>query len=135
MIEEKTNYHRFLVKASLAYGPLMHGKDIPDSCNNYIKNNRNYVDSILLGMPMIQASKGEKKAPPFGIFCDESARIASSIFEHRWHKWASKDKAPNVSEAIKSYFDYAIKHYYELNYPREKIEEHMEMATQYFRLS
>lgn len=133
LIGEKNDYHKFLVKGSLAYGPVTHGKDIPGSCSASFKNHRNYVESILLGMPMIQASKGEKKAPPFGIFCDESARTASHIFEHRWHKWFIKQKnISEVSKAVDEYFNYAYKHYFELNYPKEKIEEHQEMAKQYF---
>ena len=133
LIEEENDFHRFLVKGALAYGPITHGKDIPSSCSKGFGDNRAYVDSILLGMPMIQASKGEKKAPPFGIFCDESARIASHIFEHRWHKWFARSRAPKVSRAVQSYFDYAIEHFFELNYPKEKIQEHSEMAKQYFR--
>ena len=133
LISEENDYHRFLVKGALAYGPVTHGREIPDTCCKNFGDNREYVDSILLGMPMIQASKGAKKAPPFGIFCDESARIASHRFEHRWHKWCVKSRIPKVARAVQSYFDYSLEHYYELNYPREKIYEHAEMAKQYFR--
>lgn len=134
LISEKNDFHRFLIKGALAYGPVIHGKDIPDTCSNCFSANRDYVDSILLGIPMIQASKGEKEAPPFGIYCDESARIASMGFSHRWHKWFSKTKAPKVSRAVQSYFDYSKEHYYELAYPKEKIVEHEEKAKQYFRM-
>lgn len=134
LIEEENDYHRFLIKGALAYGPILHGNNIPNSCSNCFEQNRNYVDSTLLGIPMIQASKGEKSAPPFGIYCDESARIASQDFAHRWYKWFSKNKVSNVARAVQSYFDYSKEHYYELDYPIEKIKEHEEKAKQYFRM-
>lgn len=133
LIEEDIDFHRFLIKGALAYGPVLHGNDIPNSCSNCLEENRNYVDSILLGIPMVQASKGEKDAPPFGIYCDESVRIASKEFAHRWYKWFSKTKAQQVARAVQSYFDYSKEHYYEIDYPIEKIEEHEEKAKQYFR--
>ena len=131
---EDTDFHRFLIKGSLAYGPVLHGNTIPNTCSKCFEENESYVDSILLGIPMIQACKGEKEAPPFGIYCDESVRTASQEFAHRWYKWFSKTKAPKVSRAVQSYFDYSKEHYYELDYPKEKIEEHEEKARQYFRM-
>lgn len=133
LIGEDNDYHRFLIKGALAYGPVIHGHDIPNTCTNCFSDNRKYVDSILLGIPMIQACKGEKSAPPFGIYCDESARIASKTFAHRWHKWFAKNHAAKVARAVQSYFDYSKEHYYELDYPKEKILEHEEKAKQYFR--
>lgn len=133
LIEEGNDFHRFLIKGALAYGPVIHGNNIPNSCSNCIEENRSYVDGILLGIPMIQASKGEKSAPPFGIYCDESARVASQEFAHRWYKWFSKNKVPAVARAVQSYFDYSKEHYFELDYPKEKIAEHEEKAKQYFR--
>lgn len=134
LIEEENDFHRFLIKGSLAYGPVIHGNKIPNSCSNCIEKNRDYANSILLGIPMIQANEGEKNAPPFGIYCDESARVASQEFAHRWYKWFSKTKAPKVSRAVQSYFDYSKEHYYEIDYPIEKISEHEEKAKQYFRM-
>ncbi len=134
LIEEKNDYHRFLVKGSLAYGPIIHGKDIPASCSDCLKENNDYVESILLGIPMIQAAKGEREAPPFGIYCDESARISNPKFAHRWYKWFAKTRVPKVSRAVQSYFDYSKEHYFELDYPKEKIAEHEEKAKQYFRV-
>lgn len=133
LIEEENDFHRFLIKGALAYGPVLHGNTIPDTCSKCFEENQSYVNSILLGIPMIQACKGEKEAPPFGIYCDESVRTASQEFAHRWYKWFSKTKAPKVSRAVQSYFDYSKEHYFELDYSMEKIKEHEEKAKQYFR--
>ena len=132
LINENVDYHKFLIKGAIAYGPVIHGKDIPRSCSASFTKDQDYVDNILLGLPMIQASKGEKMAPPFGIYCDESVRIASKEFAHRWYKWFSQSKGKSVKSAIKKYFEYSKAHYYEIDYPLEKINEHMEKAEQYF---
>lgn len=136
LITEENDFHRFLIKGALAYGPVLHGKNIPSECGNPFSKNRQYVDNLLLGIPMIQASKDEKKAPPFGIYCDESVRIASKIFAHPWHKWfpTEVEKVAEVAKAVQSYFDYSKEHYYELDYPMDKIIEHEEKAKQYFRI-
>lgn len=133
LIAEKNDFHKFLVKGSLAYGPVLHGHSIQNTCSILFEKNRAYVDNILLGLPMIQACKGEKNAPPFGIYCDESARVIGHEFAHRWHKWCAKSKAPMVARSVQSYFDYSKEHYYEIGYPLEKIKEHEEKAKQYFR--
>lgn len=90
LINTENNFHKFLVKGSLAYGPIIHGKDIPTSCSKCLEKNEDYTKGMLLGMPMILASKGEKDAPPFGIYCDESARMVSQEFAHRWYEWFAK---------------------------------------------
>lgn len=133
LINTEVDFHKFLVKGAIAYGPIIHGKDIPTSCSKCLEKNADYTKGILLGMPMILASMGEKYAPPFGIYCDESARMVSQEFAHRWYKWWADDKVPHVANAVQSYFDYAKEHYYELDYPKEKIAEHEEKANQYFR--
>lgn len=133
LINTGADFHKFLVKGAIAYGPIIHGKDIPASCSKCLEKNKDYTKGILLGMPMIFASKGEKDAPPFGIYCDESARMVSQEFAHRWYKWFTDEKVSHVANAVQSYFDYAKEHYYELDYPKEKISEHEEKATQYFR--
>lgn len=133
LINTEVDYHKFLVKGAVAYGPIIHGKDIPASCSRCLKKHEDYTKSILLGMPMIFASMGEKYAPPFGIYCDESVRMISHEFAHRWYNWFTADKVSHIACAVQSYFDYAREHYYELDYPKEKIEEHEEKAKQYFR--
>ncbi len=47
--------HRFLVRGALACGPVVHGAQLLDGASATLRNHANYRDSILLGLPMIQA--------------------------------------------------------------------------------
>lgn len=73
-LSENDFHHQFLVKASIAYGPVIHGKDIDNSVNANLAADESYKNSLLIGLPMIQAITGEQKAPSFGVFIHESAR-------------------------------------------------------------
>ena len=90
-IDEKTFYLKFLIKASIAYGPIIHGCDVDDNINGDIASNKNYRNSLLLGLPMIQAYMGEQKAPPFGVYIHESARAfcpqGERPLSYKWWKW------------------------------------------------
>lgn len=129
------NRYKFMVKASLAYGPIIHGKNISERCSGIFRGNREYLDSIMFGLPMIQAAKSEKLAAPFGIYCDESIRQASELFCHRWHKWYLQEHGLDITElkdALKQYFEYVDMHSYEIDYPKDKIKEHKEKCFQFF---
>ena len=84
-------------------------------------------------MPMIQAVKGEKQAPPFGIYCDESVRMEEKNFSFRWYNWLSgKNQRKALLEAMIKYFDYCEKHSYKLDYDENKIREHKKKSVEYF---
>lgn len=133
-MNESNPLHQFIVKGAIAYGPVVHGKDIPKDCNEeIIGKNTEYMTSILLGMPMIQAVKGEKQAPPFGIYCDESVRMEEKNFSFRWYNWLSgKNQRKALLEAMIKYFDYCEKHSYKLDYDENKIREHKKKSVEYF---
>lgn len=134
-VETEDNRYKFIVKGALAYGPVIHGRDIGEGCNTIFRDNRAYMNSILYGQPMIQAAKSEVLAAPFGIYCDETVRQVSETFCHRWHKWYLLDHDLDVEplrEALKNYFSYAEKHSYENDYPKDRIKEHKEKCYQYF---
>lgn len=127
--------YKFIVKGALAYGPIIHGKNINENCSSIFRNNRQYLNSIMFGLPMIQAAKSETLAAPFGIYCDESVRQASEMFCHRWYKWYLQEHGLDITElknALKQYFEYAEKHSYEIDYSKDRIKEHKEMCFQYF---
>lgn len=142
-IKEQNIHHKFLVKASIAYGPVIHGKEIKDSVNNALAKNKSYKNSLLLGLPMIQAITGEQKAPPFGIFVNESARTFSpegeEPFNVKWWKWfLRKDsnwaqaKTTDLSQKVKEYFEGCEKQSLALDYPEDRIKAHKEAAKEYF---
>jgi hypothetical protein len=74
---EKTPWFKFMVRGCISFGPLIDGRDLPEQASHSLARNPTYRDSILIGIPLAQAYRGETSAPPFGVFIDESARRRS----------------------------------------------------------
>lgn len=145
-IDETNPIHKFIVKASLSYGPIIHGHSLPSEANRIFEQHTNYKNSLLLGLPMVQAFKSEDEAPPFGVFVHETARAFSpdSDFQLRLWQWfryipemAKTQKNEFAKRLLKSLEDYYIwvsNHSFQLGYKRERIEVHRERFKEYFRV-
>lgn len=142
-IEEELFKHQFLVKASVAYGPIIHGSNIDEKINRQLKNAKEYKESLLLGFPMIQAYSGESKAPPFGVYVHESAKTfcpeGESPFMFKWRKWFvpqtadwNNEKTQKLKDKIAEYFSTCKKQSILLDYPVDRIGLHEETARMYF---
>jgi hypothetical protein len=139
-IIEDSNYHKFIIRASVAYGPIIHGRDITKNVTNKFDGKDQYKQAILLGSPMIQAYSSENNAPPFGIYIHESARVFApkedTPFTYTWYYWlkyASDAKVKNdFKEKLFSYFEWAKKNSIKIDYPIERIEHHIKMVEQFF---
>jgi len=136
------NRFRFLVRGGIAFGPSIQGADVPTAACAAIPDVHDYRESILLGMPMVQAHQAEAEAPPFGLAVHESARAFAPPGEEplhdRWWRWdeygdESVRLAWNALEAnLKSYFDWCIERSLRIGYPIDRINAHRAMAAQYF---
>ncbi len=133
------NQHRFIPKASLAYGPLVHGRDINESVNADIAKNKSIRNSILLGLPVIEAYVGEHQAPPFGVYIDLSARSfappRTKPIPHVWWRWFNKNEKirKEMGQKIVEYYEWIEKNKYNQTYSKERINVHKEMAIEYFQ--
>ena len=87
----------FLVRGALAYGPVVHGRDVNTGKKtappiiDILEENKQYTSNILIGIPVIQAYHAERFAPPYGVYVHESARAFSPEGENgfvwAWHPW------------------------------------------------
>lgn len=131
------NHHRFLVKAALAYGPVLCGQDVPAQANTTLSQNLNYRDSLLLGMPVVQAYLGERSAPPFGVFVHESARAFAPVDQRPlfclWWNWfqQSQPLAVQLRTELLGYFEWCQARALAIAYDVERIKVHKEQASQY----
>ena len=134
--------HRFIVKGSLAYGPVVHGSSLLPAASATLVNNQNYRNALLLGMPMIQAYLGEKKAPPFGVFVNESARAfcpAGAPAVHpltvSWWTWFRPGQWIALAQELRTemnlYCDWCSQRSHAIDYPVEKIKEHRGLIMEY----
>ncbi len=138
-IKEKKFFCKFLIKASIAYGPIIHGCDVDDNINDDIALNKNYKNSLLLGLPMIQAYMGEPKAPPFGVFIHESARAfcpqGEKPLTYKWWQWyypAYNEKKDELQKSIDEYFKNCRNRSISIDYSLDRIDEHRKAAEEYF---
>ena len=135
---EKDVKYLYLIKGALAYGAVYHGRDLPSACNNIFDSQSQYKQSLLLGMPVIQAFLGEKSAPPFGIYIDESARAfapdGEKPIQWKWHRWDFWTKFPlnTMIDKMTVYFQYVHNHAISLNYPQEDVKRHISTFNDYF---
>ena len=136
-IEASENQHRFIPKAAIAYGPVVHGKHITKKVNLALSENKTIKESLLFGIPVIAASQGERNAPPFGIYVDQSARMfapsPTKPLPYIWYKWFNpKDAIRNqLKEKIENYYEWCLANYYTLTYSQDRIKEHKAMAMEY----
>ena len=136
-INEASMEHRFLAKGALAFGPLIHGNAIPNAASPALHGNQQYRDSLLLGMPMVQANTCERLAPPFGIYVHESARTFSppgdKPINFIWWKWRNPNDPVwgQLRTALDNYFDWCEKRAGAIEYELSRIDAHRTMARQY----
>lgn len=138
-IETKEPLHRFIVRGALAFGPVVHGSEVPVTVDQGLEGHDNYKAAILLGMPVVQANKAEGNAPPFGIYIHESARAfcptGNEPFHHVWMKWVN----PNVADVWNQLLEKINEHYAWCNqrpnrllYNPARITAHQQLANEYF---
>lgn len=139
-VTEADPQHRFVVKCAVAFGPVIHGAELPREASRTLDEFADYRAAVLLGMPMVQAVQGESKAPPFGVFIHESARAfangAEQPFGQVWWRWWRSDDAQTrdaMRAAMGGYYAWAKDHHSSIEYDPERIRIHEAMATEYFR--
>jgi hypothetical protein len=131
--------HRFIIRGGLAFGPSVHGRNVPPQASHTLSNNAHYRDSVLLGLPMVQAHLSESSAPPFGVFVHESARSfapqGQQPLHHAWWRWANVQNQATwtaLSQTLPQHLDWCSKRALPLGYAAERIKVHKEMVEQYF---
>lgn len=135
-------WEQSVIRGAIAYGPVMLGKDLKNG--SPVLQGNDYADSVLLGMPLVQAFVGEKSAPPFGIFVHESARAFAPANERpvtvvMWRWWESNEMANNIARALlgklDKYYAWCKAHTNSISYPVDRIVAHQGLAHEYFSAS
>lgn len=136
-IQETNMQHRFIIRGALAFGPVIHGGNVPQAASATLHGNQVYRDSLLLGLPMVQANTYERLAPPFGIYVHESARTfapaGSTPVNFVWWKWQNPNSPVwgQLGTELEQYFDWCEERAGAIDYEISRIEAHRCMAMQY----
>lgn len=131
--------HRFIPKASLAYGPVVHGSTLARTVNPELAENPAIRDSLVLGLPVIEAHKGERSAPPFGIFVNISARTfspkGSLPLPYVWWRWFNTTYTypPDFLQRVTEHYAWCKANHYTEQYDEQRIAEHEKMAIEYLQ--
>lgn len=132
-------WERSVVRGGLAYGPVILGRESRGGAD--ILGDISYADSILIGMPLIQAYTSESNSPPFGLYVHESARAFAPPDCHPvthilWRWWQTDDKAKKVAsvmlQELDKFYDYCRTHTAGTFYEPERIQAHQKLAHEYF---
>jgi hypothetical protein len=133
------NQHRFLLKAAVAYGPVIHGANVTPNAQSILSQNTHHKDSMLLGMPMIYAHISEPEAPPFGVCVHNSASSFLDQAERKWSQiwWPwfplhTNAQAQSLRTNLPGYFDWCNKRAGVIGYELSRIAVHKAQADHYF---
>jgi hypothetical protein len=132
-------HHRFMIRGGLAFGPVIHGHDV-GQCATELGNNLSYANSVLLGMPMVQAHLSERDAPPFGVFVHESARVfapdGTEPLHWIWWKWKNNDDSATwaaLKGQLIAHLQWCKARAQAILYSLDRIDAHEKMVEQYFQ--
>ncbi len=142
-LHEPVPFHQFLVRGAIAFGPVYHGCDLDQRTSFVLKRHEGIRDSMLMGLPMAQAYRDEREAPPFGLAVHSSARgfapDGDQPFRFIWLDWFNYSD-PKVDPAqmlahLDEYFEWQLAHSTVTGYAEDRIRHHLKLVREYFTLS
>lgn len=131
----------FMVRASVAYGPVAEGPKVQDGASDALRDNAAIRDAVLVGAPVVNAYLSERNICPFGIYVHESARTFAPRDTRPWSRgpfmryWVQAQKPTWVSDieiCITGYLDYCKAHSNEIDYTNESISQHEILTREFF---
>jgi class 3 adenylate cyclase len=140
-VQERFVSSRFMVRAGVAYGPLVPGAALSVGAD-ILKKNRRYLGGTAIGMAISHAYEAEGRASPFGVYIHESARAFAprqeGCFPYRSNFWRWFDDEDPLTWATRrtlvAHFDWLEKNPSASLYEPESLRRHKALATEYFEL-
>lgn len=137
---ENHHQHRFLPRAGIAYGPFVNDTEMQKG-NNRFSDHPEYMRNVLVGCPLSWAYKAEGKAPPFGIYIDQSVTSHAdqpvAWVLHRW--WNSRMEtetawAREFGTIVLEHFEWLSQNAINTRFEPDKLERYRTGITEYFGL-
>lgn len=129
-IAEENLNHRFVVRGAIARGDIAHGCNISNEICDIVASLDRYKNTVMMGLPMIQAYTSEHFAPPFGIYIHESARVPNAL-QGRFYAWCKNDKKAKLRQKIDEYFEWCCSFHNYLEMDKMKIEHYKQMNKEH----
>jgi hypothetical protein len=140
-VQERVASSRFMVRAGVAFGPLVPGEALSVGAQ-ILKKNKKYLGGTAIGMAISHAYEAEGRAAPFGVYIHESARAFAprrkGCFPYRSNFWRWFDKDDALTWATRrtlvEHFDWLSKNPSASLYDGESLGRHRALAQEYFGL-
>lgn len=140
-VHERVSSSRFMVRAGVAYGPLIPGSSLAAGAA-ILQENKLYLGGTAIGMGISHAYEAESSAPPFGVYIHESARAfaprTKGSYPYRVNLWRWFDDDDALTWATRRtllmHFDWLEKNPSAAQYELEAMKRHKNLAVEYFRL-
>lgn len=131
--------HWYLVRSSVAYGHIIHRRDIPYNASREFISSVGYKEHLLLGEAMVRAYTGEHEAAPMGVYLDESMgeKLGPRKYEHwKWYRedTISCEKLSLFVKRLNEYYDDLFKDGDLKSLPDEKKKCIRDKIDTYFKL-
>lgn len=126
--------HWYLVRASIAYGSVIHGRDIPYAASYEFMSNIGYKEHLLLGEAMVRAYTGEHEAAPMGVYLDESMGEKYELWKWYREDTISWKELSIFVERLNEYYDDLFKDGDLKSLPDEKKKCIRDKIDTYFKL-
>lgn len=140
LMKEDDYKYWFWIRASLAYGKIIHGRNIPYDASLEFSTRVGYKEQLLIGEPMILAYTGERNAAPMGIFIDNSASAKYQGVPSDWRWFQNRNIKVEQSQIeiftrkMNECYDHMGKMWNEEEYPLDKRAEHLKRFNEYYTL-
>jgi hypothetical protein len=140
-VHERVSSSRFMVRAGVAYGPLVPGRALAAGAP-ILQRNTPYLGGTAIGMGISHAYEAEGFAPPFGVYIHESARAfapqTKGVFPYRVNLWRWFENDDPLTWATRrtllAHFDWLEKNPVAAQYDLEAMRRHKSLAVEYFKL-
>lgn len=134
-VNTQNDEDRFIIRGGLAYGTVVLGDSIDEKVSIDLNNDSAYKQTLLFGLPMVQAFNAEQDAPPFGCGIDVTVRnVAVKDMSGIWYKWCNDGNELNrqIKKKLKSYYKWLERKNLELLYKDERLNVHKKRCEQYW---
>jgi len=140
-VQERVPSSRFMVRAGVAYGPLIPGNSLAMGAEILQENSR-YLGGTAIGMGISHAYEAEGLAPPFGVYVHESARAfaprTKGSYPYRVNMWRWFDDDDALTWATRrtllAHLDWLEKNPVAAQYDLDALRRHKSLAIEYFSL-
>lgn len=125
-ISEKEQGYKFMIRAGLSYGEVIHGKNINIS-DDKLGIKTKTKDMLLFGKPIVDATLAENGLPPFaiGIYEDSKTHFDDLAIDGKINWFDDFKQKEDLIDKVITYYAWHEQHKNWVEYPEDKKKQHL----------